>query len=213
MSEIGQIVKRERLQRRLSQRKMAQRAGLSNTAISDVESGKNPRPSADLLVKAARGLGIEVAPLLVASGYLEAEALPSERFVAVPIIGVIHAGNPLLAIQEKDGEEEVSLRQAQHGNHYFLRVRGDSMTGLGIMPGSLVLVRNSEGEVPAGAVAVVIEQREDACVKIVKYDRDEVILRSANPDFPDRRLHRSEVQIIGEVVEVRTRYPLRTNGL
>jgi len=212
MTEIGDIIKRERLQHRLSQRKLAMRASVSNTAISDMESGKIPRPSADLLVKVSRGLGIAVAPLFKAAGYLESEMILAERFTAVPIIGVIHAGNPLLAIQEKDGEEEVPTQIVQNGNYYFLRVRGDSMIGLGIMPDSLVLVRQCDEPVSAGAIGVVIEHRDDACVKIVKYDKDEVILRSANPDYPDRRIHRSNVQIIGEVVEVRTRFPLRPNA-
>jgi len=208
MSAVGQIIKQERQQRKLSQRKLALHAAVSNTAISDLESGKIPRPSADLLVKVAHGLDVEVAPLLAAAGYLDSEVWPPEHsFTTVPILGVIHAGNPLLAIQEQDGAEEVPMRLVRNGAYYFLRVRGDSMVGLGIMPGSLVLVRQSDEEVPAGTIAVVIENRDDACVKVVKYDHDDVILRSANPDYPDRRQHRANVKIIGQVIEVRTSIP------
>jgi len=207
MSAIGQLVKREREKRGWTQRQLAIYAGVSNTAISDMESGKSPRPSADLLVKVSRGFGIDVAPMLVATGYLDSTAMPRDRFVTVPIIGVIRAGPPLMAIQEEDGGEEVPEHTVKSEGYYFLRVRGDSMTGLGIMPGSLVLVRPAV-EVPSGAIAVVIENRDDACVKIVKYDGDRVILRSANPDYPDRRIPREEMQVIGEVVEVRTKLPL-----
>ncbi|MHB9110767.1 MAG: LexA family protein [Armatimonadota bacterium] len=207
MTAIGELLKREREKRGWTQRQLAIYAGVSNTAISDTESGKSPRPSADLLVKVSRGLGIDVAPLLVATGYLDSTAMPRERFVTVPIIGIIRAGPPLMAIQEEDGGEEVPEHTVKSEGYYFLRVRGDSMTGLGIMPGSLVLVRPTV-EVPSGTVAVVIENRDDACVKVVKFDGDRVILRSANPDYPDRKLQCSEVQVIGEVVEVRTRLPL-----
>jgi len=209
MSAIGQLIKREREQRGWTQRQLATCAEVSNTAISDVESGKTPRPTAGLLLKVAHGLHIEVAPLLAAAGYLESAL--RDRFVKVPIIGVIHAGPPALAIQEQggDGVEEVPEHTLKSGNYYFLRVRGDSMTGLGIMPGSLVLVHQVP-EVPSGAIAVVLEHQDDACVKIVKYENHHIILRSANPRYPDRRLPLDVVQVIGEVLEVRTKLPLQT---
>ena len=72
----------------------------------------------------------------------------------VPILGRVTAGLPILAVEEHIGY--VPFEPAAGGGEYYaLRIRGDSMTGAGILDGDLVIVRQdaqarSGDIVPAG---------------------------------------------------------------
>lgn len=55
MSEIGAKIKDIRLERKISQRKLAELAGISNTYLSDIEVGRT-NPSLNTLGKIANAL-------------------------------------------------------------------------------------------------------------------------------------------------------------
>jgi repressor LexA len=68
---------------------------------------------------------------------------------------------------------------------FFLRVRGESMTGDGIMDGDLVLLRPNTG-VPNGAIAAAcVGDEREATLKRVFFEGNNVRLRAANPAWPD----------------------------
>ena len=74
------------------------------------------------------------------------------RIVALPIIGSVAAGTPILA--ESNIEDRVEMSGGLFGdNSFLLRVRGDSMIDDGILDGDLVAVRPG-GEPTNGAVVV-----------------------------------------------------------
>ena len=60
--------------------------------------------------------------------------------VAIPVVGQVAAGSPILAEQNIEDHIALSGDLAQDG-WYFLKVRGDSMVNAGILDGDLVLVR------------------------------------------------------------------------
>lgn len=62
MSEIGAAIKEVRLKKKLSQRKLASLAGISNTYLSDIEVGRT-NPSLKTLKKIAGALEIEIKDL------------------------------------------------------------------------------------------------------------------------------------------------------
>lgn len=62
MSEIGAAIKEVRLEKKLSQRKLASLAGISNTYLSDIEVGRT-NPSLKTLKKIAGALEIEIKDL------------------------------------------------------------------------------------------------------------------------------------------------------
>ena len=59
MSEIGAIIKDIRLEKKISQRKLAELAGISNTYLSDIEVGRT-NPSLKTLGKIADALEIHI---------------------------------------------------------------------------------------------------------------------------------------------------------
>ncbi len=58
----------------------------------------------------------------------------------VPILSRVTAGMPILAVEEHIGD--VPFEPAAGGGEYYaLRIRGDSMIGVGIMDDDLVIIR------------------------------------------------------------------------
>jgi len=121
--------------------------------------------------------------------------------VPVPIVGRVQAGKLTEAIEAPDGYLSVSGRSDSE-TLFALTVEGESMTGMGILPGDVVVVRRQE-QADDGAVVVAMVDGE-ATVKRLRKRRGRVELHAENPAFapivPERP---GDVRVLGVVVEVR----------
>jgi transcriptional regulator with XRE-family HTH domain len=70
VNSIGEYIKEQREQARISMRQLAQAAGVSNPYLSQIERGLR-KPSADILQQIAKGLRISAEALYVQAGILE----------------------------------------------------------------------------------------------------------------------------------------------
>src|ERR1700728_3811489 len=70
VNSIGEYIKEQREQARISIRQLAQQAGVSNPYLSQVERGQR-NPSAEILQQIAKGLRISAEALYVRAGILE----------------------------------------------------------------------------------------------------------------------------------------------
>jgi transcriptional regulator with XRE-family HTH domain len=69
-NSIGDYIREQREQARISMRQLAQAAGVSNPYLSQIERGLR-KPSADILQQIAKGLRISAEALYVQAGILE----------------------------------------------------------------------------------------------------------------------------------------------
>jgi transcriptional regulator with XRE-family HTH domain len=69
-NSIGEYIREQREQARISLRQLAQAAGVSNPYLSQVERGQR-NPSAEILQQIAKGLRISAEALYVRAGILE----------------------------------------------------------------------------------------------------------------------------------------------
>src|SRR6202046_2663689 len=67
---IGEYIRQQREQAKISMRQLAQAAGVSNPYLSQIERGLR-RPSAEILQQIAKGLRISAEALYVQAGILE----------------------------------------------------------------------------------------------------------------------------------------------
>jgi repressor LexA len=117
--------------------------------------------------------------------------------VAVPIVGNVAAGLPILAEENIEDHLMLSPDIAQEG-WFLLKVRGDSMINAAILDGDLVLVRPRQ-EANNGEIVVALVD-DEATVKRFHREGGRISLIAENPDYapivPDR------LSIVGDVKAV-----------
>lgn len=119
----------------------------------------------------------------------------------VPVVGSVAAGAPILA--EECIEEYITFdTQGQQGEHFALRVRGESMLNAGILPDDLVVVHRQQ-EARSGEIVVALFE-DEATVKTLRLRDGHVWLMPENDDYLP--IDGSNAEIIGKVVAVIRRY-------
>lgn len=116
---------------------------------------------------------------------------------AVPILGEIPAGLP--ALQEQGAAEKIGVDfrafrifRPKLGRFFALRVRGDSMVGLHIVPGDLVVCEWREPRL--GEVIAALADETTVTLKRLVRERGRFLLRAANADYEDIKPDRLEAQ-------------------
>lgn len=138
-------------------------------------------------------------PIGVADRPGASDCAPQLRMV--PLLGRVAAGEPILAVDEAQGEIGVDAAWLGSGREIFaLTVAGDSMIGDGILDGDTIFVqRQSHAEI--GDIVVVMIDNE-ATVKRFYPQGDVVRLQPANDDMQPILLtarQALQVRIVGTV--------------
>jgi len=109
--------------------------------------------------------------------------LPSPAFsqMALPLIGRVAAGSPILAQQHVEQTFYVERTMFQHQPDYLLKVRGMSMRDAGIMDGDLLAVQTAK-DAKNGQI-VVARIGDDVTVKRFRRNKDIIELHPENADF------------------------------
>lgn len=200
---FGSALKILREARNLSQPELAEILGLSRSTISMYENN-NRQPDFEILEMLADYFNVDMNTLLGNSIMLDESSAP-QGLKRVPVLGVVAAGEPIVAIENIEDYIEVS--SSLPGEHFALIVKGRSMEPR-MVEGDIVLVRK-QSDVPDKAVAVVIEDGDNATVKRVQKSKDGITLVANNPSvysaqfYSNKQIENGDVQIIGEVIEVR----------
>ncbi|MGB2952507.1 MAG: transcriptional repressor LexA [Gaiellaceae bacterium] len=122
---------------------------------------------------------------------------------ALPLVGEIAAGGPLLAEDNVEDYVEVPDLVAPGGADFLLRVKGDSMIEAGILEGDYVVVRRQQdardGEIVV-ALAGVDETADEATVKRFFRENGRVRLQPENRALEP--IYADHVEILGKVVGV-----------
>src|SRR5690606_22313752 len=103
--------------------------------------------------------------------------------VSVPFYGKIAAGQPALLRDYVSEGFEVDPKLGHSENSFFMQVVGDSMEGMGILAGDLVLVEPCDsGEVENGEVIAARLGGEGTVKRYFQRD-EQVVLEPANHDY------------------------------
>ena len=115
----------------------------------------------------------------------------TQRPGQIPVIGVVTAGLPILAVENQEG----SISWDGDPNCFALRVRGDSMINAAILPGDLVVVRPQQ-TADDGQI-VVARIGDEATVKRLRRRNGQVWLMPENESYAP--IDGSEAELIGLV--------------
>ena len=119
----------------------------------------------------------------------------------VPVVGSVAAGSPILA--EECIEEYLTFdTQGKEGEHFALRVRGESMLNAGILPNDLVVVHRQQ-DARNGEIVVALFE-DEATVKTLRRKDGHTWLMPENDEYEP--IDGTCADIIGKVVAVIRHY-------
>lgn len=204
---------KERLNKALSEKgvtaaELSRRTGISKGSISQYKNGV-VNPKQDRIYLIANALGVSEAWLM---GYdvsmsksedsprpkSSRSALPPEAFSVpdlsglkkIPILGSSACGIPIEAVRQYDYIEVDSALRAD----FALYAEGKSMTGCGILDGSMVFFQETPA-VSNGEIAAVTVDNSTTIKRFYQYG-DTVVLKACNPDFDDQEYSGDELRDI-----------------
>lgn len=122
----------------------------------------------------------------------------SQRPGQIPVVGVVTAGIPILAVENQEG----TMAWEGEPGCFALRVRGESMIGAGILDGDKVVVR-PQSTADDGQI-VVARIGDEATVKRLRRRDGQIWLMPENPAFDP--IDGSQAELIGLVKAVVREY-------
>jgi len=147
---------------------------------------------------------VAAGELLRVPGMARGLRLPDNpRGAVVPVLGRVQAGAFSYAVEDVEDHVWTSLRYPAR-ELFALRVRGESMSGAGLLPGDVVIVRRQPSAEDGQIVVALVD--DEATVKTLRRRRKRVELHPANAAFPILRPDPDRLAILGRVVESRRRY-------
>ena len=198
MNRLSQL----RQEKGLNMREAARQLGMPYTTYVNSEKGTR-EPNSETLISLAKFYGTSIDYLLCKSDSPPGRDIPPgfepmPKMKKVPLIGAIACGDPITAIENREGEIDVpeNIRC-----DFALRCKGNSMIGAGIHDGDAVYIR-IQPEVENGQIAAV-RIGDEATLKRVYLHTDYIELRPENPDYESiirRREEMNDVHIEGKAV-------------
>jgi len=119
----------------------------------------------------------------------------------ISILGSIAAGTPIEAIQQEVDKVALPEELQNNGEHFGLKVKGDSMVEAGINDGDTVIVKKSSN-VDNGQIAVVLIDEQEATLKRVRKKGNSIALEAANKNYDTKIYAANRIKIQGKLVSL-----------
>lgn len=143
---------------------------------------------------------------LIEAGYLDqlsGKLAPASRFFQAPLLGNVKAGFPTGAEEDLNFMSLDEYLVDNPSSSFMLKVAGDSLEGIGIFKGDIVILEKAK-EASRGEIVLALIDGEWT-LKIIEKVNGKTVLRSANPKYPDFYPHLS-LEIFGIVKSVIRKY-------
>lgn len=118
--------------------------------------------------------------------------------VAIPILGKIAAGGPILIEENFESYINISTDLIKKGEHFALNVVGDSMINAGILPGDIAVFKQQQTANNGTIVAAVID--DSITLKRFYKESSRVKLKAENDNYSP--IYTRNVSILGKLVTI-----------
>ncbi|WP_138751776.1 LexA family protein [Paenibacillus sinopodophylli] len=199
---VGKNIHKYRTIRNFSLQVLGEKVDLSKKTIQRYEQGQHKIDTARLK-RLAEALGVTVLQLTEGAYDQLGIEKEEEETISLPIVGKISCGNGELAYENIEGYESTPKAWLNGGEYFYLRAKGDSMTGARIHDGDLLLIRKQE-EVEDGEIAAVLIGEEAVLKKVYKQGTT-LFLQSANDKYPPIIYNdgdESNIKVIGKLRKI-----------
>lgn len=122
--------------------------------------------------------------------------------INIPLLGRIAAGSPILANENIEDSLSFPKSMFKSGEHFALRVKGDSMIDAGIADGDIAIIKKQKTANNGEIVAALID--DEATLKTFKKQKGKIKLIAENPAYQPIILN--NVDILGKLAAVFRRY-------
>ena len=119
----------------------------------------------------------------------------------VPVLGKIAAGTPIEAIQNEVSRVALPESLNKNGEHFGLKVSGDSMIEAGINDGDTVIVKKTS-TANSGQIVVALIDDHEAMLKRIRKRGKIVALESANKRYETKIFGPDRVKVQGVLVSL-----------
>lgn len=201
-------MKKLRENKHLQQQEVAKQLNISNSTLSKIEKDKRMLESV-LLNKFAEIYKVSTDYLVGRETIKEITDKPyaphtqTLEYVPIPIYGEIRANTNGIAYYDHfKGYRMISSDQVKSGQYYYLIVSGDDMQEEGIPEGCTVLVKQ-QNTIESGKLGVILLSNQKAALKRIYHQPNHlVVIQSAHHKLPPEIHSLSDVQILGEAVQL-----------
>jgi repressor LexA len=119
----------------------------------------------------------------------------------VSVLGKIAAGTPIEAIQNEVSRITLPEELSKNGEHFGLKVSGDSMIEAGINDGDTVIVKKAD-TANNGEIVVALIDNQEAMLKRIRKKGKIVALESANKRYETKIFGPDRVKVQGVLVSL-----------
>jgi repressor LexA len=119
----------------------------------------------------------------------------------IPVLGKIAAGTPIEAIQNEVSKVILPEELTNNGEHFGLKVSGDSMIEAGINDGDTVIVKKTS-TANNGQIVVALIDDHEAMLKRIRKKGKIVALESANKRYETKIFGPDRVKVQGVLVSL-----------
>lgn len=198
--DIKSVIKNKRLALGLTLEEVGNAVGVTKATVQRWESGNISNLRRDKIAKLAAVLKIDPMELVgveSSNNYIPVTAM-------LPIYGSIPAGLPALAEECIEGYMPTSVPNPDE--YFYLRVKGDSMIGAGIVDGCKVLI-HKQNTADDGQIVACRVNGDEATLKRLKVHDKVILLKAENSAYDDRIVPTEDfengyAQIIGVVKQI-----------
>ncbi len=125
----------------------------------------------------------------------------NEKSTDVSVLGSIAAGTPIEAIQQEVDKIALPEDLQNKGEHYGLKVKGDSMIEAGIADGDTVIIKKASNA-DNGQIAVVLIDDQEATLKRIRKKGNTIALEAANRNYGTKIYAANRIKIQGKLVSL-----------
>ena len=116
-------------------------------------------------------------------------------------MGSIAAGTPIEAIQNEVSKVALPEELSKNGEHFGLKISGDSMIDAGINDGDTVIVKKTS-TANNGQIVVALVDDQEAMLKRIRKKGKVVALESANKRYETKIFGPDRVKVQGVLVSL-----------
>jgi len=125
--------------------------------------------------------------------------------IRLPLYGRIAAGLPIEALRDEADEVDVPVALLGNGDHFALKVEGDSMIEAGILEGDIVIIRKGEAA-ENGQIIVALLDETEVTLKRLRRRGNSIALEPANIRYETKIYPPERVRVQGKLVALLRRY-------